>query len=51
MYASCTLQVYYGISEMEALGVVWAIKYFHPYLYGQVGYGSSGAGSPDFTLV
>ena len=36
-YASRTLQVHekhYGISELEALGVVWAIKHFRPYIYG-----------------
>ena len=24
----------YGITELEGLGVVWAVKYFQPYLYG-----------------
>ena len=36
-YASRTLQAHeknYGISELEALGVVWAIKSFWPYVYG-----------------
>ena len=36
-YASRTLQPHkkkYGATDMEGLGVVWAIKHFHPYLYG-----------------
>ena len=36
-YASRTLQPHernYGSTEMEALGVVWAIKHFRHYLYG-----------------
>ena len=36
-YASRTLQKHkrnYGISELEALAVVWATKHFHAYLYG-----------------
>ena len=34
-YASRTLQPHeknYGATELEALGVVWAVKHFHPYL-------------------
>ena len=36
-YASRTLQQHekhYGATEMEALGVVWAIRHFRQYLYG-----------------
>ena len=36
-FASRTLQPHeknYGISELEALGVVWAVKHFRYYLYG-----------------
>ena len=36
-FASCTLQaseVNYGITELEALAVVWAVRHFRQYLYG-----------------
>ena len=36
-FASRTLQPHkkdYGVTELEALGVVWAAKHFCPYLYG-----------------
>ena len=38
-YASRTLQQHkqnYGIMELEGLRVVWGVKHFRPYLYGQV---------------
>ena len=36
-FASRTLQKHeknYGITELEGLGVVWAVKHFQPYIYG-----------------
>ena len=36
-YASCSLDKHernYGISELETLGLVWAVWYFRPYLLG-----------------
>ena len=36
-YASRSLQTHkrnYGITELEGLGVVWAVRHFRPYLYG-----------------
>ena len=36
-FASRSLQPHeqnYGVTEMEALGVVWAVKHFRPYIYG-----------------
>jgi hypothetical protein len=38
-YASRKLkgaEVHYGITEKDALGVVWGIKYFRIYLYGSL---------------
>ena len=37
-YTSGSLQKHeqnYGITELEGLGVAWAVKHFRPYLYGQ----------------
>ena len=37
-YARRTLQSHeqnYGITELEALAVVWAVKHYHPYIYSQ----------------
>ena len=36
-FARHTLQTHeksYGVTELEALGVVWAIRHIRPYLYG-----------------
>ena len=33
--ANTPAQAKYGISELECLGVVWAVKTFRPYLYGR----------------
>ena len=36
-YASRTLQLQekrYSATELEAIGVVWTVKHFHHYLYG-----------------
>ena len=38
-YVSRSLQKHecsYGITELEGLGVVWAVKHFRPYLYGHI---------------
>ena len=36
-YASCSVDKHernYGISELETLGLVWAVRYFRPYILG-----------------